>query len=108
MELGLTNRVLRMVKKEKIAAAMIKAFDKLYMTKALPNHIYLKQKLCSFKMFENLSIDGNIDEFIHLIKDLENTNDFVSDEDQAILLLMFVPRPFDQLRDTLNASNYSS
>lgn len=52
-------------------------------------------------MSENLSIEGNIDEFLHIIADLENTNVLVSDEDQAILLLMSLLKPFDQLRDTL-------
>lgn len=52
-------------------------------------------------MSENLSIEGNIDEFLQIVTDLENTNVLVSDEDQAILLLMSLPKPFDQLRDTL-------
>ncbi|KAG7597916.1 Reverse transcriptase RNA-dependent DNA polymerase [Arabidopsis suecica] len=99
--LSVTDRVLRKIKKQQTAAAMIIALDKLYMSKALPNRIYLKQKLYSFKMSENLSIEGNIDEFLHIIADLENTNVLVSDEDQAILLLMSLPKPFDQLRDTL-------
>lgn len=99
--LSVTDRVLRKIKKEQTAAAMIGALDKLYMSKALPNRIYLKQKLYGFKMSENLSIEGNIDEFLQIITDLENTNVQVSDEDQAILLLMSLPKPFDQLRDTL-------
>lgn len=99
--LSVTDRVLRKIKKEGTAASMLRALDKLYMSKALPNMIYLKQKLYSFKMSENLSIEGNIDEFLHIIADLENTNVLVSDEDQAILLLMSLPKPFDQLRDTL-------
>ena len=95
--LSVTDRVLRKIKKEQTAAAMISALDKLYMSKALPNRIYLKQKLYGFKMSENLSIEGNIDEFLQIITDLENTNVVISDEDQAILLLMSLPKPFDQL-----------
>ncbi|CAL9236211.1 unnamed protein product, partial [Arabidopsis halleri] len=99
--LSVSDQVLRKIIKEKTAASMFKALDKLYMSKALPNRIYLKQKLYSFKMSDNLSIEGNIDEFLHLIADLENTNVLVSDEDQAILLLMSLPRQFDLLKDTL-------
>ncbi|CAA7062683.1 unnamed protein product [Microthlaspi erraticum] len=99
--LSVSDQVLRKIKKEKTAADMLNALDKLYISKALPNRIYLKQKLYSFKMSENLSIEGNIDEFLHLITDLESTSVVVSDEDQAILLLMSLPRQFDQLRDTL-------
>lgn len=40
--LSVTDRVLRKIKKETTAAAMISALDKLYMSKALPNRIYLK------------------------------------------------------------------
>lgn len=54
--LRVTDRVLRKIKKETTAAAMTSALDKLYMSKSLPNQIYLKQKLYSFKMSENLSI----------------------------------------------------
>ncbi|KAL0685084.1 hypothetical protein Bca4012_051932 [Brassica carinata] len=99
--LSVSDMVLRKIKKEKTAASMLNALDQLYMSKALPNRIYLKQKLYSFKMSENLSIEGNIDEFLHIIADIENTSVLVSDEDQAILLLMSLPKPSDQLRDTL-------
>ena len=99
--LSITDRVLRKIKKEQTAAAMIGALEKLYMSKALPNQIYLKQKLYGFKMSENLSIEGNIDEFLQIITDLENTNVVTSDEDQSILILMSLPNPFDQLKDTL-------
>jgi len=99
--LSVSDQVLRKSKKEKTAPSMLEALDKLYMSKALPNRIYLKQKLYSYKMQENLSVEGNIDEFLRLIADLENTNVLVSDEDQAILLLMSLPKQFDQLKDTL-------
>ncbi|KAG7554626.1 GAG-pre-integrase domain [Arabidopsis suecica] len=103
--LSVSDQVLRKIKKEKTAASMLNALDKLYMSKALPNRIYLKQKLYSFKMQENLSVEGNIDEFLRLIADLENTNVLISDEDQAILLLMSLPKQFDQLKDTLKYSS---
>jgi len=103
--LSISDRVLRKIKKETTAAAMLEALDRLYMSKALPNRIYLKQKLYSFKMSENLSIEGNIDEFLHIVAHLENLNVLVFDEDQAILLLMSLPKPFDQLKDTLKYSS---
>ncbi|KAG7598335.1 Reverse transcriptase RNA-dependent DNA polymerase [Arabidopsis suecica] len=99
--LSVTDRVLRKVIKEKTAAAMLKALDNQYMSKALPNRIYLKQKLYGYKMSENQSMESNLDEFVRIIADLENTNVTVTDEDQAILLLMSLPRAYDQLRDTL-------
>jgi len=103
--LSVSDQVLRKIKKEKTAASMLNALDKLYMSKALPNRIYLKQRLYSFKMQENLSVEANIDEFLRLIADLENTNVLISDEDQAMLLLMSLPKQFDQLKDTLKYSS---
>lgn len=64
--LSVTDRVLRKIKKQPTDTAMISALDKLYMSKALPNRIYLKQKLYSFKMSENLSIEGNTMNFYTL------------------------------------------
>jgi len=99
--LSVTDRVLRKIRKEETTAGMIRALDQLYIAKALPNRFYLKQKLYGFKMSESLSIEHNIDEYLHLITDIENIGVMVSDEDQAILLLMSLPKQFDQLRDTL-------
>lgn len=102
--LSVSDQVLRKIIKEKTAADMFNALDKIYMSKALPNRIYLKQKIYSFKMSESQSIEASLDDFLRIIADLEN-NVTVSDEDQAILLLMSLPRQFDQLRDTLRYGN---
>lgn len=48
-----------------------------------------------------MSIESNIDEYLHLIMDLENIDVMISDEDQGILLLMSLLRQFEQLRYTL-------
>lgn len=103
--LCITERVQRKVRKEVTAAAMLRALDRLYLAKALPNRIYLKQKLYGFKMSESATIEKNIDDFLQMVDELENAGASVSDEDQAILLLMSLPRQFDHLRDTLRYSN---
>lgn len=41
--LSVSDMVLRKIKKEKTAASMLNALDKLYMSKALPNRIYLSR-----------------------------------------------------------------
>lgn len=63
--------------------------------------LYLKQRLYAYRMNESMSIESNIDDFLRIITDLGNVMVEVSDEDQAILLLMSLPKQFDQLRDTL-------
>ena len=99
--MNVTDTILRKILKEKTAAGMLKVLDAQYMSLSLPNRMYLKQKLYGFKMNESISIESNIDEFLRIITDLGNVMVEVSDEDQAILLLMSLPKQFDQLRDTL-------
>jgi len=99
--LSLGNHVLRKVIKEKTAAGMIRVLDKLFMAKSLPNRIYLKQRLYGYKMSDSMTIEENVNDFFKLISDLENVKVSVPDEDQAIVLLMSLPKQFDQLKDTL-------
>ncbi|CAL9235463.1 unnamed protein product [Arabidopsis halleri] len=99
--LSVGDNVLRKIIKEKSAAGMIKVLDHLFMAKSLPNRIYLKQRMYSYKMSDSLTVDENINDFLRLIADLEHVKVTVSDEDQAIILLMALPKQFDQLKDTL-------
>ena len=99
--LSLGDQILRKVIKETTAAGMWAKLEQLYMTKSLPNRIYLKQKFYGFKMDESLSIDDNIDVFTKLISDLETLDIEIDDEDQAIFLLNSLPKAYDHLRDTL-------
>lgn len=99
--LSVGDNVLRKIIKEKSAAGMIKVLDHLFMAKSLPNRIYLKQRLYSYKMSDGMTLDENINDFLRLIADLEHVKVMVSDEDQAIILLMALPKQFDQLKDTL-------
>lgn len=99
-----TDQILRKIIKEKTAVGMLKILDAQYMSTSLPNRMYLKQCLYGYRMNESLSIENNIDEFLRIITDLSNVMVEISDEDQAILLLMSLPKQFDQLRDTLRYS----
>lgn len=99
--LSVENHILRKIVKEKTAAGMLRILDNLFMAKSLPNRIYLKQRLYSYKMSESISIEENVNDFFKLISDLENVKVSVPEEDQAIVLLMSLPRQFDQLKETL-------
>lgn len=96
-----TDQILRKIIKEKTAVGMLKILDAQYMSTSLPNRMYLKQCLYGYRMNESLSIENNIDEFLRIITDLSNVMVEISDQDQAILLLMSLPKQFEQLRDTL-------
>ena len=99
--LSLSDQILRKVVKEKSAAEMWLKLEQLFMTKTLPNRIYLKQRFYGYRMEETKSIDENIDEFTKLVVDLANLDVEIDDEDQAIFLLNSLPRPYEQLKDTL-------
>ena len=99
--LHLSDQILKKVVKEKSAAEMWMKLEQLYMTKALPNRIYLKQRFYGFKMDETKTIDENIDDFTKLVADLENLEFEVDEEDQTIFFLNSLPKQYDQLRDTL-------
>ena len=99
--LSLSDQILRKVVKEKSAAEMWLKLEQLFMTKTLPNRIYLKQRFYGFKMEENKSIDENIDDFTKLVADLAILDVEIDDEDQAIFLLNSLPKQFDHLKDTL-------
>ncbi|PON84365.1 hypothetical protein TorRG33x02_198250, partial [Trema orientale] len=73
----------------------------LYMTKALSNRIYLKQKFYVYKMDDTETTNESIDEFTKLVSDLESLNIKLDEEDQAIFFSNYLPKQYDQLRDTL-------
>ena len=86
---------------EPTAYAMLKALERDYQTKTLPNRIYLKQQFASFKMDESKSVEENMDGFLKLIGDLASLNITISDEDQAIQLLRGLPPQYEALVHTL-------
>ncbi|XP_019089828.1 PREDICTED: uncharacterized protein LOC104737229 [Camelina sativa] len=97
--LSVGDKALRKIMKEETASGMLKVIDKYYMTSSLARRFYLRQKLHSFRMNETNSVMENVDEFQRLIDELRNANVEMSDEDQAIFLLISLPEQFDEVRD---------
>ncbi|TXG52017.1 hypothetical protein EZV62_021186 [Acer yangbiense] len=94
--------VLREVIKETTAAGIWTKLEALYMSKAVPNRINLKQRFFGFKMNENKSLTDGIDEFTKLIQDLESVGVVkIEDEDLAIILLNSLPKGLEHFVDTL-------
>lgn len=105
--LSVSDHVLRKIIKEKTAKGMFEVLDNLYMSKSLSSRIHLKQKLYGYAMNSTQSIERNVDELLKIITDLENLDVLISEEDQAVMLLMVLPRQFDGLKDTLTYSKSS-
>ncbi|KAG7557534.1 Zinc finger CCHC-type [Arabidopsis suecica] len=99
--LSVGDKILRKIMKEETAAGMLQVLDKYYMTTSLVRRFYLREKLHSFRMNERKSVMENVDEFQRLIDELSNAKVEISDEDQAIFLLVSLPEQFDEVRDTV-------
>lgn len=99
--LCLGDKPLREVSKEDSAAAMWTKLESLYMTKSLANRLYMKQKLYSFKIIDERHISEKIEEFTKIMDDLENIDVKMEEEDKALILLNYLPRSYENFRDTL-------
>lgn len=69
--------------------------------KTLTNRIYLKSKLYTCKMEEGAPIREYINKFDRCISDLKDIDVEVDDEDQALLLLLSLPKSYENLVQTL-------
>lgn len=100
--LNLFDKVLRQVNGMNTgmntAAKVWSKLESLYMIKSLTNKIHLKRRLFSFKMDSSKSLQENLDDFNVIIIGLANIDEVISDENQAIILLNFVPESYRDLR----------
>lgn len=71
---------------------MYQVLDNLHMSKSFTSKIHPKHKLYGYSMSLNILIERNVDEFLKFIRDFENADVFISEEDQAIMLLIVLPR----------------
>lgn len=55
----------------------------------------------------NISVERNVDEFLNFIRDFENVDVLVCEEDQAVLLSMVLSRSLGGVKNTLRYSKSS-
>ncbi|MBA0702068.1 hypothetical protein Goari_026816, partial [Gossypium aridum] len=91
IQLFLTNNVLQKVLMEKTTFTLWKRLETLYTTKFLANQLELKQRLYTFRMNKGEHLRDHINEFITLFNDLKNVKVQIDDNDQAMLLLCYLP-----------------
>ncbi|KAG8489413.1 hypothetical protein CXB51_017856 [Gossypium anomalum] len=101
IQLCLVNTVLQKVLMEKTSSSLWKRLETLYATKSLVNRLVLKQRLFTFRMNEGELLRDHISQFITLLNDLNNVEDHIDDEDQAMLLLCSLPPSYKSFRETL-------
>ncbi|MFQ6641326.1 hypothetical protein Gotur_014430 [Gossypium turneri] len=86
---------------EKTSSALWEMLETLYATKSLANYLVLKQRLFTFRMNEGELLRDHISQFITLLNDLNNVEVQIDDEDQAMLLLCYLPPSYKYFRETL-------
>ncbi|MFQ6646443.1 hypothetical protein Gotur_020484, partial [Gossypium turneri] len=86
---------------EKITSSLWKRLETLYGTKSLANYLVLKQHLFTFRMNEDELLRDHISQFITLLNDLKNVEVKIGNEDQAMLLLCFLPYSYKSFKETL-------
>ncbi|MFQ6624537.1 hypothetical protein Gotur_004459 [Gossypium turneri] len=101
IQLCLTKTVLQEVLMEKTSSALWKMLETLYATKSLAIRLVLKQRLFTFCMNECELLRDHISQFITLLNDLKNIEVHIDDEDQAMLLLCYLPPSYKSFRETL-------
>ncbi|MBA0670523.1 hypothetical protein Goklo_024295, partial [Gossypium klotzschianum] len=97
-------RSLMEVLMEKTSSTLWKRLETLYATKSLAKHLVLKQRLFTFCMNECELLKDHISQFITLLNYLKNVEVQIDDEDQAMLLLCFLPPSYKSFRETLSYS----
>ncbi|KAI4313020.1 hypothetical protein MLD38_037799 [Melastoma candidum] len=94
--------VLREVLGNKTAASLWKTLEDKYQNKSLTNRLYLKQRLYTFRMTESASVKEHIDNFNHIVLDIQGVDVKIDDEDQALILLCSLPSSYENFVDTMS------
>ncbi|XP_013700092.1 uncharacterized protein LOC106403857 [Brassica napus] len=98
----LSDVILRKIMNETTTLRMVKAFERDYQSKSLPNFMYLKKKFSCFRMEENKPMEENFySSFLKLLADLASIKIYFSDEDQAIQLISGLPTAYEPLVHTI-------
>ncbi|TYK10877.1 Retrovirus-related Pol polyprotein from transposon TNT 1-94 [Cucumis melo var. makuwa] len=96
--LYLSDEVLRLGDEVTTTGELWKKLESLYLTKSLPNKIYIKEKFFGYKMDQSKSLEENLGEFQKIVVDLNNIGEKMSDENQAVILLNSLPETYREVK----------
>ena len=99
--LNIGNQVLRKIKHCTTAASMWPSLERLYLSKSLPNRIFVQSLFYTFKCDSAKCIDINVDDFLKIVAEMGSLSVSVTGEIQAIFFLSSLPASYDQLKHTL-------
>lgn len=99
--LCLERDVAFMMDDEGTASGVWEKLEANFMTKTLTNRIYIKSQLYTCKMDEGISLRDHISKFDRIISNLKDIDVKVEGEDQALMLLLSLPKSYENLVQTL-------
>ncbi|CAA3009530.1 Hypothetical predicted protein [Olea europaea subsp. europaea] len=99
--LHLSDNIVRQVDSVKTTRTLWTALDALFLTKTLPNKIYLLEKLFSFKMDPGKDVEGNLSDFSIIVKSLAHNDKKFDDEDLAVILLNSLPESYREMKNAI-------
>ena len=91
IQLSLSDEALREVVDETNATSLWKKLNGKYQKKSLTNRLYKKQRLYTLRMIKTTPVKEHVDNFNLIILDLQGVWVKIEEEDQAIILLCFLP-----------------
>ena len=105
--LCLADDVIIEVSEEDKAAGQWLKLESLYMTKSLTNKLFMKQRLFTLRMQEDTQIRKHLDQLNSIMLELRNIDVKVEDEDVALILLVSLPRSYENFVQSFIVGKYS-
>ena len=99
--MNITDNVLRQVIEETTAFATWNKLKALYEKKDLPNKMFIREKLFSFKMNLNKNLDENLDEFKKITNALNQTEEKLRAKSEVVILINLIHDTSKEVKTTL-------
>uniref|UniRef100_A0A803PQD5 Uncharacterized protein n=1 Tax=Cannabis sativa TaxID=3483 RepID=A0A803PQD5_CANSA len=104
--LSLGDKVLREVLDKATTSRLWIKLASINLKKSLACKLYLKKKLYAMKMDESKELRSHLDEFNKIVLDLNNIGFKIEEEDQAIILLISLPKIYEHFVETILGRTY--
>lgn len=99
--LHLSDQVLRKIGKQDSAKDLWEKLEEQYMSKSLPNKLFLLERFFSFKIDMSKDLDDNLDTFNKLVQDITNAGEKVSEEYKSVILLNAIPEVYKDVKSAI-------
>lgn len=99
--LNLSDSVLRQVIEEETSYKIWNKLNELYVSKDLPNKMYIREKFFTFKMDSGKNIYENLDDFKKITTEFKNLGEKLGDDNEVFILLNSLPESYKEVKTTL-------